>query len=151
MRLLDVRGPEDSDFSLWQTGPFELFMSTELGGITDDDVYYIDDGLHRHVNWGFTKPGFYEVDFEVSTVYTCNGALTADIWPAVEGFYDDCVVDLRDLMVMSRDWLRTDCSDPNNCVGGDISDPNDGTVDYDDLSILADQWLECGYPGCDLN
>lgn len=152
VKLLDVRGPADSDFSVWTTNPLHVIMSTADGGITDDDVYYIEDGLHEHMNWGFTKPGFYEVDLSVTTVYTCAAALTADIFPAVEGYYDDCVVDLGDFAVISEDWLRTDClSDPNNCLGGDISDPNDGAVDYDDLTIMADQWLSCGYPGCDEN
>lgn len=149
IELVDVRGPEDSDFSVWQTNPLNVYMSTEDGGITEDDVYYMEDGLHDHMNWGFTKQGFYEVDLKVTTVYTCDESLTADTALQVEGYYSDCVVDIYDLAVISEDWLKTGCQDPNNCVGGDISDPNDGIVDYDDLTIMADQWLECGYPGCD--
>ncbi|MHC5060410.1 MAG: choice-of-anchor M domain-containing protein [Planctomycetota bacterium] len=152
VRLLDVRGPENSDFSLYQTGPLKIFMSTASGGITDDDAYYLTAGSHTHMNWGFTEPGYYEVDFEISTVHSCDSGLTADLWPLGDAYYHgDCHVALHDLAVFSRNWLQTDCSNqPHLCEGADLAEPLDNQVGFDDLVIFADQWIGCGYPGCAL-
>lgn len=70
IQLVDVRGPAGGDFSLWQTtgvGQADAFMSTYDGGITEVDVCHILAGSHNHVNFGFTQPGLYELDFRVST------------------------------------------------------------------------------------
>ena len=155
IRLLEVRGPDGGEFSLWQTGglgELSVLMSTARGGITEDDVFYISDGFHIHMNWGFTKQGLYEVDFQVSTVYSCSGGLSADMWPfGGQDYSGDCSVDLNDFAVIAGKWLRTDCfNDPDPCNGADISEPPNGQVDIGDLLVLAGQWLMCGYPGCDL-
>jgi hypothetical protein len=70
--------------------------------------------------------------------------------PFEEGVYaGDCVVDFWDLAAMASHWLDTDCGgEPDACLGADMNDPADGSVNWRDLSILAGQWLQCGYPGC---
>lgn len=152
VKLLDVKGPEDSDFSLWQTGPTTVFMSTAWGGITDGDVYYIIDGGHAHMNWGFTKQGLYEIDFRISTVYKCDSELTADLWPLGDEYYrGDCIIDFYDYAVFARNWFEDNCdTDPGLCEGADMDQPVDNQVDLKDLDVLAEQWFTCGYPKCDL-
>ncbi len=147
IRLLDVRGPADANFSMWQTGPTKVYMSTAWGGITHEDVYYINDGGHSHMNWGFTKEGNYEIDLEVSTVRLCDVELTADLWPVGDEYYrGDCRVDLSDFAVLALYWLESGCG---LCSGADLSDPADGNINNDDLMFYSQQWLQCGYPGCE--
>jgi hypothetical protein len=153
IELLDVRGPASGEFSIWQAdgiNPAVMYMSTADGGITQDDVYHISAGSHVHMNWGFTKSGHYEVDFRISTIYRCESSLVADLLPLEDGVYaGDCLVDFRDLAAMASHWLNGGCGgEPDACVGADVNDPADGGVNWVDLSILAGQWLQCGYPGC---
>jgi hypothetical protein len=47
----------------------------------------------------------------------------------------DCVVDFRDLEIMTDDWLES--------AAGLAADLNsDSTVDFKDYAVLADQWLD---------
>ena len=59
--------------------PTRVYMSTYNEGTSQEDAYYITDTSHTHVNWGFSKPGYYEIDFEISTVYNCSETLYSDI------------------------------------------------------------------------
>lgn len=59
-----VSAPAGGEFSLWQTpfsgNPKVLFAS--FGGIdSDDDSFTQPMFAHDHYNWGFSKPGVYEV------------------------------------------------------------------------------------------
>jgi surface-anchored protein len=153
VRLTDIGGPEGSDFSVWQADgihPPVVFMSTHEDGIAADDVFYISAGSHVHVNWGFTQPGLYAVSFRISTVVRCDEWLTAD-WapPGGSSFYGDGRVDFQDFAWIARYWLSTPrASDAATFMFLDPDDPTD-PVDIDELAALADQWLLCGYPGCD--
>jgi surface-anchored protein len=67
--LKAVRGPAGGAFSLWQNDQFGnpvVWMSTADGGITPADTAYALEGGHAHFNWGFTQPGLYEIDLEVT-------------------------------------------------------------------------------------
>lgn len=153
VRLIDVQSPEEGDFALWQAdgiGPPVVFMSTHEGGISEDDVFYISAGSHVHANWGFTQPGLYTVSFRVSTVVRCDEWLTAD-WapPGGASFYGDGHVDFRDFTWMAAHWWSVpDADDDETFMFVDPNDPDD-PVDIDELAALADQWLLCGYPGCE--
>jgi len=152
VKVVDVRGPADANFSMWQADaihPPVVFVSTAEGGITDDDVFYISAGSHSHLNWGFTKPGIYEIDFRISTVCKCDVALTADIAPMGNELYQsDCIVDFHDFALLISHWLDVGCGGtPHSCGGTDLD--NNGEVGFSDLVILANQWLQCGYPGCE--
>ncbi len=152
LRLLDVRGPVDANLAMWQAdgvNPPVVFLSTHDGGITEEDVYYISDGSHVHMNWGFTKAGLYEVDFRVSTVLLCEERLTADWFPVGNEFYNgDCRIDFLDFAHLASHWLEIpSAEDPATWMFVDPSNPDD-PVDIAELQQLADQWLDCGYPGC---
>lgn len=63
LRLKSIQGP--GDVSLWAAelaGPVVKFASSD--GITSDDIVSLQEGSHSHFNWGFTKPGRYEVTIE---------------------------------------------------------------------------------------
>lgn len=86
IQLLDVRGPADGEFAVWQAsgGPPTVFMSTAQGGVDDSDALFPLAGGHDHFNWGFTQPGYYDIDVEVITFLVhprgdtnCNGAINA--------------------------------------------------------------------------
>ncbi len=153
VRLIDVNGPAGGDFALWQADGIHapvVFMSTYEGGIGEDDVFHISAGSHVHVNWGFTKPGLYAVGFRISTVVRCDEWLTAD-WapPGSDSFYGNGRVDFQDFAWMARYWLSTPhADDPDTFMFADPDDPLD-PVALDELAALADQWLLCGYPGCE--
>jgi len=125
-------------------------MSTHDGGITAQDVFHISAGSHVHVNWGFPRPGLYAVDLRVSTVLHCDDWLTADWAPPGDGTcYGDGRVDFRDFAWMAMHWLQTPHADnPDTCMFIDAKDPAD-PVGPDELMALAEQWLQCGYPGCE--
>jgi hypothetical protein len=103
------------------------------------------------MNWGFTEPGLYEVDLRIMTIARCDTALTADVAPLLEGVYaGDCLVDFQDVLLLAQHWLDYGCgSEPDICQGTDLFDSADGTVNLLDLAVLAGQWLDCGYPGCE--
>jgi hypothetical protein len=53
-------------------------------------------------------------------------------------------VNMQDLAVLAKYWLRTDCVAFSNCEGADLEPQGnpDGDVDLKDLGIFADHWLE---------
>ena len=151
--LKDVRGPQDGVFSMWQTGPLTVYMSSADEGITEDDAFFLTAGAHTHMNWGFSKPGYYQLDFIVETVYQCDTSLYSDIWPSGNGaFKGDCKIDLYDLTLLAQYWLSSDCPAGSECAKADIytNDESDDFIEINiqDLQLLAGQWLICGYPGC---
>ncbi len=91
--------PGDGVFSIWQStdnGPV-VFASTfqdnvdnsdsqgydSTDGISQDDAIWIINGGHSHFNYGFSKPGRYEVTFQLSAYLGDNAD---DASPNVEGF-----------------------------------------------------------------
>lgn len=152
LQLLEVRGPADANFAMWQADglrPPVVYASTHEEGITADDVCYIADGSHAHMNWGFTQPGLYEIDFRVSTVLRCEEWLTADWAPLGDAYYNgDCKVDFLDFAHLAAHWMEIPAeNDPNTWMFVDPNDPAD-PVNSSDLQRLADQWGLCGYPDC---
>lgn len=80
--LLDVRyepAPGESGpayFSLWQTGGgggVSVWMSSFDGGISATDATWLIAGGHAHHNWGFTKRGYYQIDFRYSGYLAGSG------------------------------------------------------------------------------
>ena len=80
--LLDARyepAPGESGpayFSLWQTGSggaVSVWMSSFDGGITATDATWLIAGGHAHHNWGFTKRGYYQIDFRYSGYLAGSG------------------------------------------------------------------------------
>ena len=67
--------PSGAYFSFWQTDVFgdpTFFVST-ADGISASDTMSLTAGSHNHVGWGFTKPGTYELTFEIGGVYQPEG------------------------------------------------------------------------------
>ncbi|REK17413.1 MAG: hypothetical protein DWQ37_06390 [Planctomycetota bacterium] len=67
IQVVAKRGP--GEFSMWQSGQFgapTVFVSTAEGGLTSSDKFFLIEGGHVHYNYGFTQPGFYEIDMQAS-------------------------------------------------------------------------------------
>ena len=82
LSLQGVRAP--GQFSVYDVGMFgspSIFMNSG-DGITTADSILLSAGGHRHVNWAFSTPGTYEVDFEAAgtlvdgNVFTASGPIT---------------------------------------------------------------------------
>lgn len=68
LSLTAVRAP--GAFSMYEVGVFgtpTVFMNSG-DGISGGDQIALSAGSHRHVNWAFTTPGVYQVDFEASGI-----------------------------------------------------------------------------------
>ncbi len=77
-----------------------------------------------------------------SSAATATGyRLVADI----NGTGGDGYVDYADLYTLSDYWLNTDCAAENNCNDADFA-PTNGSVDFEDFSKLAVEWLLCNNP-----
>ena len=81
LSLQGVRAP--GQFSVYDVGMFgspSIFMNSGDG--TTADSILLSAGGHRHVNWAFSTPGTYEVDFEAAgtlvdgNVFTASGPIT---------------------------------------------------------------------------
>ena len=53
----------------------------------------------------------------------------------IDGDWD---IDMADMAILSRQWLDTDCNEPNWCGGADLD--NNHKVDFADLVILNKNW-----------
>ena len=82
LSLQGVRAP--GQFSVYDVGMFgspSIFMNSG-DGITTADSILLSAGGHRHVNWAFSTPGTYEVDFEAAgtlvdgSVFSASGPIT---------------------------------------------------------------------------
>jgi uncharacterized delta-60 repeat protein len=53
-------------------------------------------------------------------------------------------VNMQDLAILAKYWLRTDCFAFSNCEGADLEPQGnpDGDVDLKDFDVFADHWLE---------
>jgi surface-anchored protein len=82
LSLSGVRAP--GQFSVFETDMFgnpHVIMNSG-DGITGADSLVLPAGAHQHVNWAFSTPGTYEVDFNASgtladgNVFTSSGPIT---------------------------------------------------------------------------
>lgn len=76
--LVGFNGPAGGNFSLWQNGSFGNpvpFMTTS-NGITSADKVTQNAGGHEHFNWGFTRAGVFEIQFQISGTHVTLGSLT---------------------------------------------------------------------------
>lgn len=77
VRFFDLAGnAAEADFSLWSVAGIGadpvVWMST-ADGISESDAFNLLEGGHSHTNWGFTQPGYYQVDFRVSGILASTG------------------------------------------------------------------------------
>lgn len=83
-------------------------------------------------NYGYNSPVIYYLD---------NAQLTggADYSPTGDLNYD-CSVDFHDFILLSDNWLETNCEATNNwCEEADIG--QDGNVGLSDLAAMVENWL----------
>jgi surface-anchored protein len=70
VRFFDLAGnAAEAEFSLWTIesgGQPVVWMSTAEGGITAEALFFILEGGHSHANWGFSRAGYYQIDFQLS-------------------------------------------------------------------------------------
>lgn len=80
LSLAGMSGPAGGHFSLWEIGTFgELTVKFATSdGITGADSFAQIVGSHAHYNWGFTKPGDYELTFRWDGVHSMDGAISAE-------------------------------------------------------------------------
>ena len=94
MQLLDVRGPEGGDFSLYQSGITapNVFM-TSANGIGPEDAAWIPNLDHIHYNWAFSKPGLYQVDIAASGYIDANQSGTYE--PGIDPLSESQIITLH--------------------------------------------------------
>ena len=82
LSLQGVRAP--GQFSVYEVGMFgsPTVLMNSGDGTTAADSIRLTAGGHRHVNWAFSTPGTYEVDFEAAgtlvdgSVFSASGPIT---------------------------------------------------------------------------
>lgn len=79
LSLVGISGPAGGHFSLWQSGLFgpEVKFATS-DGITGADSFSLIVGGHDHYNWGFTKPGDYELTLRWEGLHVTDGTISAE-------------------------------------------------------------------------
>jgi len=85
-------------------------------------------------------PGTYSAKDVWSYAVACGDA--AHPYPPAD-FNQDCYVDSSDLAIIANQWLQT------GDLSADIApDDGDRIVNWYDLAVLAENWLECTAPDC---
>ncbi|EIQ01844.1 PEP-CTERM putative exosortase interaction domain-containing protein [Opitutaceae bacterium TAV1] len=71
INFVDFRTPEDGMLALWTTGSFGAptwLVSSDTGIQPAPNSLTVATTTHTHYNWGFTRPGLYEVDVTLSAL-----------------------------------------------------------------------------------
>lgn len=77
LTLRNVSGP--GHFAMYDVNMFgspTVFMNSR-DGIAGSDAITLTAGGHRHVNWAFSEPGTYQIDFEASGTLAGGGPFTS--------------------------------------------------------------------------
>jgi hypothetical protein len=77
-------------------------------------------------------------DYDVSTTEPVHTLIFHHV--RTRDFNNDTKVDCSDFAVLASYWQVTDCNDPSWCQGADLD--IDGNVDFDDLMLFCEYWLE---------
>lgn len=75
VQLDSIDMPDGAEFALWQSGSFggaTVFFST-VDEFTSTTPLQLSYGTHAHYNWGFTKPGDYELTFTAEGTLAGSG------------------------------------------------------------------------------
>jgi len=123
------------DAAIWDTyiypGPgFELY------GGDDPNVgdWFIFD--YNAIDIGDCNIAFY--DFDVSETEPVHTLTLHHV--RTRDFDGNTQVDFADFAVLAFYWQATDCNNPGWCQGTDLD--IDGNVDFDDLMLFCEYWLE---------
>ena len=127
--------PSDVENSFWDVQTSGVPYSDGGIGMTTSQMQ--TRNMYIHAGWDFMGE-------------TANG--TDDIWIINEGkdypkhiwglvnLVDFDGVNFKDYSFFSDYWMKTDCGEVNDCDGTDFD--FSGVVDYIDLNVLLDYWLE---------
>ncbi len=135
----------------------ESSLADPLKGIqTVDGIDHDTNGFQFSTDPVTAVPGdWFVVDYNAIAIGSCN-VLFFD--PNVDfehpiyqlsfthvrtrDFDNDGIVNLQDFAVISQNWRRTDCVSNGNCSGSDLEEVPDGDIDFMDLDLFTDYWLE---------
>jgi len=140
-----IINPSDSNITT-------LHLSMGNFEITDGNVYR-SSSTQNCVSLGAYQPSVpLSIPKKTITTIALNGTLIPTNCTEVQSFgygllsdiNGDCVVNYKDLFVLSEYWLRTDCASNANCDDADLEP--DGDVDFIDFSDFAEQWMRCNDP-----
>lgn len=93
--MVAARMPDDAVFSMYNSshvfwdsidginGPDEA----NIGGNVSD-TFWKTSGSHAHMNWTFTKPGRYEIDFQAKAFVNQDGNLVEGVSPVTTMIFD---------------------------------------------------------------
>jgi O-glycosyl hydrolase len=95
------------------------------------------------VDTGANESGYSNEASATPDYQDCND-VKAGGYGLVSDLNGDCHVDLRDVEIIARYWLHTDCAALDNCENADMK-PN-GDVDFLDFSDFAIDWMQCNDP-----
>lgn len=109
----------------------DLYVRGSIAEVARGVVGVFDSNTGTTIN-GYTKHYYYDERWSPPGG-VCFEAMPGDL-------NGDCIVDSEDFVIMASHWLNTDCADNNNCDGADLD--LSGTVDWNDLMIFCQQWLE---------
>jgi hypothetical protein len=85
-----------------------------------------------------TDPNTSDISNNVFTIFECQNPIDGDL-------NSDCYVNYPDYNIISKNWMRSDCTETNEwCDGSDTY--QDGVVDIQDLMLFVEHWLMCGNP-----
>jgi len=129
--------------------PNDTCWASDYMNTAKDDIYhpYVEIGQNFCGVAGIVeqyegdKYGIYYDYYQLLTISTDSFTIeqTADL-------DYDCDVDFTDYGLFSLHWMEYGCVDPEWCDGADLTrEVPSGIVDYNDLLVFSDNWLEGKY------
>jgi hypothetical protein len=154
LRMTAFKNPDSNQLTVVilniSTNGIDLMLTLD-GFLSSSSAIYRSSATENWVYLGPYGPALTLPAQSITTIHLtgtalpdCNAVraagygLTADIT-------GDCYVNFEDLKIIADNWLRTDCTPPDNCGGADFA-PTDGKVDFSDFASFAEQWLWCNDP-----
>jgi hypothetical protein len=129
---LEAAGPGATVWYYQESYKSGFELATDYENATAGDWFIID---YNATNVGDCNVEFYDYAISGDPIYNLSF-----IHVPSRDFNNDGIVDFSDFAVLGSNWRRTDCGEPENCSGTDLD--TDGDVDYVDLKLFADFWLE---------
>jgi hypothetical protein len=108
----------------WQDSP--QFTDT---GLTNNTIYTYNV-VARDKSAGQNETGWSDAATATTPLYICQNRPVADL-------NVDCVIDFFDYAMFSNIYASGD-------IGSAANFNTDGAVDFMDMAVLADEWLQCG-------